>query len=99
MDYYAELELSPDATADEIKRQYKKLALQYHPDRHPGKEAEVVPRFQVSRQTATTDPVRPCTTDDSRSLRHRCSDTGPSMPELYVFKCADSLDIGYRHSA
>lgn len=33
-DLYALLELTPSCTTDEIKRQYKKLALQYHPDRH-----------------------------------------------------------------
>lgn len=50
MDYYAELELAPDATPEDIKRQYRKLALQYHPDRNPGKETEVGPRFQAIGQ-------------------------------------------------
>ncbi|KAI0967060.1 hypothetical protein F4678DRAFT_465864 [Xylaria arbuscula] len=45
--YYADLELQPSASADEIKRQFKKLALKYHPDRNPGREAEVNPKFQV----------------------------------------------------
>ncbi|KAI0553479.1 hypothetical protein F4679DRAFT_571182 [Xylaria curta] len=46
-DYYADLELQTSATPDEIKRQFKKLALKYHPDRNPGREAEVNPKFQV----------------------------------------------------
>ncbi|KAI1175377.1 hypothetical protein F4777DRAFT_331472 [Nemania sp. FL0916] len=46
-DYYADLELPPSAQPDEIKRQFKKLALKYHPDRNPGKEAEVNPKFQT----------------------------------------------------
>ncbi|KAI8949752.1 hypothetical protein F4801DRAFT_590904 [Xylaria longipes] len=46
-DYYADLELQSSATPDEIKRQFKKLALKYHPDRNPGREAEVNPKFQV----------------------------------------------------
>ncbi|KAI0432559.1 hypothetical protein F5Y09DRAFT_141050 [Xylaria sp. FL1042] len=45
--YYADLELQPSASSDEIKRQFKKLALKYHPDRNPGREAEVNPKFQV----------------------------------------------------
>ena len=38
---YANLELSPGATVDEIHKAWRKLILKYHPDRYPGDKAKM----------------------------------------------------------
>lgn len=41
LDYYVTLDVTAEATDEEIKKSYRKLALKYHPDRNQGnKEAE-----------------------------------------------------------
>jgi DnaJ-class molecular chaperone len=58
-DYYAVLGVPADASADEIRRAYRRLALRWHPDRNPG-EPSAAERFtEVSEAYAVLiDPAR-----------------------------------------
>jgi len=45
-DYYQILGVPRNATNQQIKKVYRKLAMQYHPDRNPGKEAWANEKFK-----------------------------------------------------
>jgi molecular chaperone DnaJ len=63
-DYYEVLGLSRDATEDDIKKAYRKLALKYHPDKNPGsKEAEEKFKEATEAYEVLKDPQKRSTYD------------------------------------
>ncbi len=59
-DYYEVLGVARDAAADQIKSAYRKAAMQYHPDRNPGKKDEAEHKFRESTEaySVLSDPQK-----------------------------------------
>ncbi len=58
-DYYTILGVSRDASSEEMKRVYRKMALKYHPDRNPGdKEAEQRFKEAAEAYEVLSDPEK-----------------------------------------
>jgi len=58
-DYYEVLSVEKNASADDIKRAYRRLAMKYHPDRNPG-DADAETRFKEAAEAyeVLSDPER-----------------------------------------
>ncbi|HVE92866.1 MAG TPA: molecular chaperone DnaJ [Actinomycetota bacterium] len=66
-DFYAALGVSKGATADEIKKSYRKLALQHHPDRNPGnKQSEEKFKDMAEAYDVLSDPKKRAEYDQLR---------------------------------
>jgi molecular chaperone DnaJ len=58
-DYYEILGVTHDASADDLKKAYRRLALQFHPDRNPGdKAAEEQFKEAAEAYAILSDPVK-----------------------------------------
>ncbi len=62
-DYYQILGLTKSASPEEIKKAYRKLALQYHPDRNKGKESEEKFKEITKAYEVLSDPSKRQTYD------------------------------------
>src|SRR6476659_359284 len=84
-DYYAVLGLERDADASDIKRAYRRLAMDHHPDRNPGDHAaeerfkELAEAYQV-----LSDP-------EKRELYDRSGHAGPQRAGFQGFSGVEDI--------
>ena len=68
-DFYAALGVSKDASAAEIKKAYRKLAQQHHPDANKGDKASEERFKEVGRAySVLSDPKKRAEYDEARRL-------------------------------
>jgi curved DNA-binding protein len=80
IDYYAVMEVSPDATPEEIKKAYRRLARRYHPD--VSKETDAEERFKALGEAyeVLKDPDKRVEYDRLRSMGSRAGENFAPPP-------------------
>lgn len=71
-DYYELLDIAPDASAEQIREAYRKLAFQYHPDKNPAGQEAIRKMQEINEAYATLiDPIKRREYDLPRGYRGR----------------------------
>lgn len=83
-DYYDILGVTPETEEDEIRKQYRKLAMQYHPDRNPD-DPTAEQRFKEIAEAygVLTDPVKRSQYDAARATGADWQDNGSQQGFSY----------------
>ena len=79
-DHYATLGVAPTALPDEIKRRYRSLARQYHPDINPSPDAAQKIKVINEAYHVLHDSDRRATYDAERMLNERAAQNTPPRP-------------------
>jgi curved DNA-binding protein len=99
MDYYQILGVSRDATNDEIKKAYRKLAMKYHPDKAKGDKKQAEEKFkQISEAYAVlSNPEKKKEYDEfgSQAFKAKFSQEdifrGFDFSEIFDFGISDNI--------
>lgn len=77
-DYYEILGVKKTATADELKKAYRKLAIQNHPDKHPEAKEEYEKKFKEINEaySVLSDPQKKAMYDRTGSADRRSAGAG-----------------------
>ena len=90
-DYYALLEVSRDADQITIKKQYRKLALKYHPDKNPDKIEEYTELFaqlSIAYETLSDEQERAWYDSHKETVDGKPASSGNQYEdESYVNDC------------
>src|ERR1700722_2557533 len=86
-DYYEVLGVARECTADDLKKAYRRLAMQYHPDRNQGdKQAEE--RFKEVGEAYS------CLSDPQKRQRYDAfGHAGDGMPDMGGFSFDSAFDL------
>jgi curved DNA-binding protein len=94
-DYYATLGVARDASADDIKHAYRKLARKYHPDLNKGPDAEAKFKEVGEAYEVLKDPEKRAAYDDVGRRWGGRAEPPPDWASGYEFRGTDSgADFG-----
>ena len=95
-DYYAVLGVKHDASEAEIKKAYRKLAMEYHPDRNSAPEAEERFKEITEAYEVLRDPEQRATYDRFGEAGLRGSGAGGPFGGFAHFDLSEALNIFMR---